>query len=113
MSDEVTLAQLAAEMAQLRQQIEIVNQRLDMIYGAVTRLAEAQNSPASTPVQGEQAQAAPATSMPLTPEMMLSPSSMLDSLRQYAVSMGLDVSPETVERLKSFPPADEAKDDPK
>ena len=44
MSDEVTLAQLAAEMAQLRRQMEMVNQRLDMIYGAVTRLAETQNS---------------------------------------------------------------------
>lgn len=113
MSDEVTLAKLAAEMAHLRRQIEIISQRLDMIYGAVTRLAEAQNPPTSTPVQGGQAQAAPATNMPLTPEMMLSPSSMLDSLRQYAVSMGLDVSSETVERLKSFPTEDETKDDPK
>jgi hypothetical protein len=49
--------------------------------------------------------------MQLTPEMMLAPGSMLDSLRQYAVSMGLDISPETVERLKSHSPGDEAKDE--
>ncbi len=113
MSDEVTLAQLATEMTQLRRQLEMITQRLDMIYGAVTRLAEAQNPSASTPVQGGQTQAAPATSMPLTPQMMMDPGSMLDSLRQYAVNMGLDVSPETVERLKSHPPRDEAKDEPK
>jgi hypothetical protein len=129
MSDEVTLAQLAAEMAQLRRQMETVNQRLDMIYGAVTRLAEAQNSLTSTPVQREQPQAAPAPSpgMSLTPQMMMDPGAMLDSLRQYAVSMGLDVSPETVDRLKSHPepqtpygqggqaspPADETKDEQK
>lgn len=127
MSDEVTLAQLAAEMAQLRQQMETVNQRLDMIYGAVTRLAEAQNSLTSTPVQRGQTQAAPSPGMSLTPQMMMDPGSMLDSLRQYAINMGLDVSPETVDRLKSHsepqalygqggqasPPADETKDEQK
>ncbi|MBI1878546.1 MAG: hypothetical protein HYR94_10015 [Chloroflexi bacterium] len=112
MSDEVTLAQLAAEMAQLRRQIEIVNQRLDMIYGAVTRLTEAQNSPASTAPRAEQTQAAPASGM-FAPEMMMDPSSMLDSLRQFAVSVGLDVSQETVDRLKSHPPVDETNDDQK
>jgi hypothetical protein len=113
MSDEITLTQLAAEMAHLRQQLESVNQRLDMIYGAVTRLAEAQNASANTPVQGQPPKAAPAppSGMQLTPEMMLAPGSMLDSLRQYAVSMGLDISPETVERLKSHSPGDEAKDE--
>jgi hypothetical protein len=129
MSDEVTLAQLAAEMAQLRRQMETVNQRLDMIYGAVTRLAEAQNSLTSTPVQRGQTQTAPAPGpgMSLTPQMMMDPGAMLDSLRQYAVNMGLDVSPETVDRLKSHPepqalygqggqaspPADETKDEQK
>ena len=49
---------------------------------------------------------------------------MLDSLRQYAVNRGLDVSQETVDRLKSHPepqalygqaspPADETKDEQK
>jgi hypothetical protein len=115
MSDQVTLAQLAAEMAQLRQQIEIVNQRLDMIYGAVARLADVHNSSGNTPVQGKQAQTAPVpvSGMHLAPEMMLDPSSMLDSLRQYAVSMGLDVSQETVDHLKSHPPVDEVSDDKK
>lgn len=113
MSDEITLTQLAAEMAQLRRQLEIVNQRLDMIYGAVTRLAEVQNASANTPVQGQppKAASAPPSGMQLTPEMMLAPGSMLDSLRQYAVSMGLDISPETVERLKSHSPGDEVKDE--
>ncbi len=129
MNDEVTLAQLGAEMAQLRQQMEIISQRLDMIYGAVTRLAETQNSPISTPVQGSQTKAtpAPATGTPLTAAMMLNPSAMLDSLRQYAVNAGLDVPLETVDRLKSHSepqapyeqsgqasqPADEAKDEQK
>jgi hypothetical protein len=110
MSDEITLAQLAAEMAQLRRQVEIVTQRLDMIYGAVTRLAEGQNvSAASPPVQPRPTQAAPAHEMSFTPEMMLDPSSMLDSLRQYAVNMGLDVSQATVDRLKSQAEPDEPK----
>jgi hypothetical protein len=49
--------------------------------------------------------------MSLSPEAMMDPGSMLDSLRQYAVNMGLDVSQDTVERLKSHPPADEETDD--
>ena len=113
MTNERTLAQLTAEVAQLRQQVEESNRRLDMIYGAVTRLAEVQNASANTPVQGQppRAASAPPSGMQLTPEMMLAPGSMLDSLRQYAVSMGLDISPETVERLKSHSPGDEAKDE--
>jgi hypothetical protein len=100
-------------MAQLRRQLEIVNQRLDMIYGAVTRLAEAQPSPTSTPPAAEQTQTAAASEMPFAPEMMMDPGAMLDSLRQFAVSMGLDVSQETVDRLKSQPPpTDEASHDP-
>jgi hypothetical protein len=111
MSDEVTLAQLAVEIANLRQQIETVNQRLDMIYGAVTRLADAQNSPADSPPQAEQAKPTPASGSALSPEMMMDPSSMLDSLHQFAVSRGLDISQETVDRLKSHPRADEASSD--
>ena len=112
MSEEVTLAQLAAEVAQLRRQLETVNQRLDMIYGAVTRLAESQYPTSDKPVQDKQAQTASASTvgMQLTPEMMMDPSSMLDSLRQFAVSRGLDVSQETVDRLKSHPPLDETND---
>jgi hypothetical protein len=113
MSDEVTLTQLAAEMAHLRRQLEMVNQRLDMIYGAVTRLAEAQNISPPPPIQNEppKAAATPPSGMQLTPEMMLAPGSMLDSLREYAVSMGLDISPETVERLKSHTSGNEAEDE--
>jgi hypothetical protein len=47
--------------------------------------------------------------MSFTPEMMLDPSSMLDSLRQYAVNMGLDVSQATVDRLKSQAEPDDPK----
>lgn len=113
MSDDVTLAQLAAEMVQLRRQLEIMNQRLDMIYGAVTRLAETQPAPASKPAQAKQTQAAAANEMSFAPEMMMDPGAMLDSLRQFAVSMGLDVSQETVDRLKSqSPPPDEVTHDP-
>lgn len=122
MSDEITLAQLAAQMAHVRQQMEQMNQRLDMIYGAVTRLAEAQSSPASkSPSEGAptQAKEAPSstTATPLTAAMMMDPGAMLDSLRQYAVNAGLDISPETVDLLKSQQQAGqsgtESKDDQK
>ena len=120
MSDEITLTQLTTEMAQLRQQMEIMNQRLDMIYGAVTRLADAKSSLVSpppsggAPAQGSQAKGTqlPTANMPLTAAMMMDPSSMLDSLRQYALNAGLDISSETVDRLKSNLPADETKDEP-
>jgi hypothetical protein len=111
MSDQVTLTQLAADMAHLRRQIEIVNQRLDMIYGAVTRLAEAQHSsppPAAATAAPEQPSSV--TTMPLSAEMMMDPSGMLDSLRQYALNAGLNISSETVDRLKSKPPAGETED---
>ena len=124
MNDEVTLAQLATEMAQLRQQMEIMSQRLDMIYGAVTRLAETKQNVQSpiadnfaNPPGGKTSEqpgppSSSTTSMPLTAAMMMDPSSMLDSLRQYALNAGLDISAETVERLKSNLPADETKDEP-
>ncbi len=100
MTEEVTLAQLATEMAQLRQQMEAMNQRLDMIYGAVTRLAD-QTPPAKTAPPQATSKPEPKSNPTLSPETMLNPDSMLDSLRQHAVNMGLDVSVETVERLKS------------
>ena len=131
MNNEVTLAQLAAEIGQLRQQIEMLSQRLDMIYGAVTRLADAKPlgtslNPPSTgsggvsghgPVAGGRqgaegaAQSASTANMPLTANMMMDPGNMLDSLRQYAVSLGMDVSGETVERLKSDLPTGKSQDE--
>ena len=104
MSKEVTLAQLAVEMAQLRQQLDGVNQRLDMIYGAVTRLADQSNSATSSSPPPKPTSSKPGSNLP--PEVMMSPDSMLDALRQHAVNMGLDVSQETVDRLKSQPRSD-------
>ena len=124
MNDEVTLAQLAVEMAQLRQQVEIMSQRLDMIYGAVTRLAETKqniqspivsnfaNPPGGKTSEQPIPSSASTTSMPLTAAMMMDPSNMLDSLRQYAINAGLDISSETVNRLKSNLSADETEDEP-
>lgn len=121
MSDEVTLAQLAAEMAQLRQQIEIVKQRLDMIYGAVTRLADTKQKVQSPIVDnlakddkaGEQpsSSSTSTTDMPLSAAMMMDPGTMLDSLRHYALNLGMDISAETVDRLKSDIPTGETQDE--
>ena len=133
MNNEVTLTQLAAEIGQLRQQIEMLSQRLDMIYGAVTRLADAKQpgtplNPPSTgsggasghgsAVGGRQGtegvgQSASTANMPLTANMMMDPGNMLDSLRQYAVSLGMDVSAETVDRLKSDLPTGKSEDESK
>ena len=129
MNNEVTLAQLAAEMGQLRQQIEMLSQRLDMIYGAVTRLADAKqmetplNPPSASSGHGSAAggrqgaegvaQSASTANMPLTANMMMDPGNMLDSLRQYAVSLGMDVSGETVDRLKSDLPTGKSQDEAK
>lgn len=95
--EEITLKHLAAEIAQLRQQLELFNRRLDMIYGAVTRLAD----------QSGPGQAAPAPSSPRAQSgsgfpaaALMDPGSMLDALHQYATDSGLDISIETVERLK-------------
>jgi hypothetical protein len=91
MNKEVTLTQLATEMTQLRQQLEQVNQRLDMIYGAVTRLTETKPETA-----------APKTSVPsLSAEMMMTPASMFESLRQHAVKAGLDIPADAVDQLQS------------
>jgi hypothetical protein len=116
MSDQITLAQLAAEMAQLRQQIEQVNQRLDMIYGAVTRLAETRPGtpiPSAEPVPRRQPAPAPspASAAPLSAEMMMDPGSMLVSLHQYALNAGLNLSSETVDRLKAELQTGEKKDE--
>lgn len=99
MSEKVTLTQLAAEMSHLRQQLATINQRLDMIYGAVTRLAN-QNAPAQPPSPPHSA-STPQSSPELPVSAMMDPDSMLDSLHQYAVKLGLDVSKESVERLKT------------
>jgi uncharacterized coiled-coil protein SlyX len=98
MTEETTLAQLAAEVAQLRQQLETMNQRLDMIYGAVTRLAD-QVSPAKT--APSPAKSSPQSRPVISPTDMMSPDSMLDSLHQYALQVGLDVPAESVETLKT------------
>jgi hypothetical protein len=108
MNDDTTLNQLAAEMAQLRQQIEQMNQRLDMIYGAVTRLTEAK---ATTPSPVEQwaresstAQPAAATGMSFSAQALLDPGSMLASLHQHAVQAGLTIPTGSMERLQEgFP----------
>jgi len=105
MTKEVTLAQLAAEMVQLRQQLETMNQRLDMIYGAVTRLTN-QASPAQT--APAQTTPPPQPNPTMSAADMMSPDSMLDSLRQHAIQQGLDISTETVDRLKTqIQPVDE------
>lgn len=116
MTEQITLTQLAAEMARLQKQVEQVNQRLDMIYGAITRLAETQ--PGSAPANPEHSNEAPAVRRPAAPaspsfsaEMMMAPGSMLDSLRQFAQNAGLSISTATVERLKSNLPA-EQQDEP-
>ena len=136
MKDEVTLAQLSAEMAQLRQEVELVKQRLDMIYGALTRLIEAQpgvSSPNTAhftkpPVSsgkldfekfdfggavqehGKPGKPAAASSSAAGPSMsammMMDPASMLDSLRQHAENSGLSISLEAVDRLKSKLPTE-------
>ncbi|MFQ5614524.1 MAG: hypothetical protein ACE5H9_20580 [Anaerolineae bacterium] len=108
MTEEITLAQLAAEIAQLRRQLETVNQRLDMIYGAVSRLAD-QAPPAGTapssPPSGPQPGAGP------SPMEIMSPGSMIDALRQRAIQLGLDVSDEAVERLKQQSEAETGSDE--
>jgi hypothetical protein len=123
MTAEVILNQLADEVKQLRQQIAHVNQRLDMIYGAVTRLADAQTPfsstppspppPATTPQRSSDKTAGNATNeangdsskqtpySALTASMMMDPGSMLASLHQHAVNAGLSLSTDTVDRLQA------------
>ena len=115
MTNELTLAQLATEVAQLRQQVEESNRRLDMIYGAINRLAEAKTGqPSSSFTNGQTlsqgslqenarngAQPAPTTDLPVSARMLMGPDTMLDSLHQYALKAGLTLSLDGVERLKS------------
>ena len=98
MPEEVTLTQLAAEITQLRQQVEIIQQRLDMIYGAVTRLAD--QTPPSKTSSPQRTVGSPAD-FELSAATMMSPDTMLDALYQYAVKSGLDISKETVDHLKN------------
>jgi hypothetical protein len=105
MAEEITLTQLAAEIAQLRRQIETMNQRLDMIYGAVTRLAD-QMTPTETPPPRPTKTPQPGPELSAT--AMMDPGGMLDALHQYAVKAGLDISQETVERLKRGERTEEA-----
>lgn len=106
---EVSLAQLAAGIAQLQQQIQEVTRRLDMVYGAVNRLAELNQAgrpavgPETRPENGR-AGTPPAS---LNMAQMMDPGSMLDSLRQYAVDSGLNVPVDMVDRLKSGLPQGE------
>jgi hypothetical protein len=111
MKNEVTLTQLAAEMAQLQQQIEQMNQRLDMIYGAVTRLAQTKTPPppAADPVKWS-ASPSPAE-ISFSAQALLDPGSMLASLHQHAVKAGLTIPTDSMERLQAELPAAEVNDD--
>jgi hypothetical protein len=108
--------QLVVEIAQLQQQIEQVNQRLDMIYGAVTRLAESkatvQLSAADSSASEWSAPLPPAAAgMSFSTQALLDPGSMLASLHQHAVNAGLMVATDSVERLQAELPTGEVKDD--
>ena len=107
MTNEVTLTQLAAEVSQLRQQIEQVNQRLDMIYGAVTRLTE--TGQPNTGHVVKKAPPSPANSFSAT--MTMDPGNMLHSLRQHAQNLGLTISSESVGRLQAELPTEEPKNE--
>ena len=110
MSENVTLTQLAAELAQLRQQVDEINQRLDMIYGAVTRLADQKVSPKTAPPQA--AETSPRKKGSGVSMMaMMEPGRMLDALYEEAVKAGLDISRETVERLKQGDQSEESPDE--
>lgn len=108
MTEDITLAQLATEIAHLRQQVELINRRLDMIYGAVTRLADQAPSTQTAPAQPTPA----ARSGPTFPaSAMMDPSSMFEALHQYATQAGLDIPKETVERLKKDASTEAAEDE--
>ncbi len=96
-----SLTHLTAEVTQLRQQLEQVNQRLDMIYGAVTRLAGT-----GQPEPVFQKKSAAGAGL-LSAATMMDPGSMLNSLRQYAQNAGLTIPPESIERLQADLPGHE------
>jgi hypothetical protein len=102
-------------MVQLQQQIEQMNQRLDMIYGAVTRLAEAKSAvqpPAAAnhlAREGSASQPAAAAGMSFSAQALLDPGSMLASLHQHALNAGLAVAIDSVERLQAELPIGEVR----
>jgi hypothetical protein len=97
MTNEITLTQLTAAVEQLRQQVAQANQRLDMIYGAVTRSSES-----ARPETNHAAKAtSPSPTNPFSATMMMNPGDMLHSLRQHAQDLGLTISSEAVERLQA------------
>ena len=98
MTENVTLNQLATELAQLRQQVDEINQRLDMIYGAVTRLADQKASSKTT--SSQPAATSPEKGSGVSMMAMMEPGRMLDALYEQAIKAGLDISHETLERLK-------------
>lgn len=99
MNDPITLSHLADQMAQLQQQVEQMNQRLDMIYGAVTRLAEAKaQPPAAGPL--EPPASSPPAGMSFSAQAMLNPGNMLASLHQHALKAGLTIPNTAMERLQ-------------
>lgn len=108
MNDNTPLTQLLAEMAQLQQQIEQMNQRLDMIYGAVTRLAEVKATTPSPvdPWAKEASTSQRAAGMSFSAQALLDPGSMLASLHQHAVKSGLKIPTESVERLQEGLPVE-------
>lgn len=109
MNDKMTLSQLAAAMAQLQEQLEQMNQRLDMIYGAITRLAQPQ-PPAADPVKRSTSPSL-AAEIPFSAHTLLNPGSMLASLHQHAVKAGLTIPTDSIERLQAELPVGEVHDD--
>jgi hypothetical protein len=106
--------QLAVEMAQLQQQLEQMNQRLDMIYEAVNRLAEAKAARLPVdPLAGERSvpPPPPAAGMSFSAQALLDPGSMLTSLHQHALKAGLAVTGASMERLQADLPGGAAKND--
>lgn len=109
MNDSITLTQLAGAVAQLQQQIEQMNQRLDMIYRAVTRLAQPQ-PPAADPLK-RPASLSPTAEISFSAHTLLDPGSMLASLHQHALKAGLTIPTDSIERLQVDMPIGEVNDD--
>lgn len=97
MNENVTLNQLVGAVTQL--------QRLDMIYGPVTRPAQ---PPAAAPLK-RPAAPLPAPEISLSAHALMDPGSMLASLHQYAVKAGLTIPTAAMEHLQPNLPAAEAK----
>ena len=69
-----------------------------MIYGAVTRLADQKASPKTA--SSQPTASSPEKGSGVSMMAMMEPGRMLDALYEQAVKAGLDISPETLERLK-------------